>query len=114
MLTITGRDEGGVMILDLAGQIDGGPESAKIQELIKQSLEKGQKQFVLNLKDVKWLNSLGAGVLIAAYASAKREEAYLKLLSVSDRVATVLKTCGLIPEVFEVYDDEKEAVESFM
>lgn len=114
MLTIAGRDEGGVMILDLVGQIDGGPESTKIQELIKQNLEKGQKQFVLNLKDVKWLNSLGAGVLIAAYASAKREEAYLKLLSVTDRVATVLKTCGLIPEVFEVYDDEKEAVESFM
>lgn len=113
MLTITGRDEGGVMILDLVGQIDGGPESAKIQELIKQNLEKGQKSFVLNLKEVKWLNSLGAGVLIAAYASAKREEAYLKLLSVTDRVGTVLKTCGLIPEVFDVFEDEKEAVESF-
>jgi anti-anti-sigma factor len=114
MLTITGRDESGVMILDLAGQIDGGPESTRIQELIKQSLERGRKSFVLNLKDVKWLNSLGAGVLIAAYASAKREEAYLKLLSVSERVGTVLKTCGLIPEVFEVFDDEKEAIESFM
>jgi anti-anti-sigma factor len=113
MLTISGRDEGGVMILDLAGQIDGGPESTKIQELIKQNLEKGQKHFILNMHEVKWLNSLGAGVLIAAYASAKREEAFLKLLSVSDRVGTVLKTCGLIPEVFEVYTDEKEAVESF-
>jgi anti-sigma B factor antagonist len=101
------------MIIDLEGQIDGGPESEKIQELIKENIEKGQRKFVLNLKNVKWLNSLGAGVLIAAYASAKREEAALKLFDVSDRVTTVLKTCGLIPEVFEVFDSEDDALGSF-
>lgn len=113
MLSITNRDEGGVMILDLEGQIDGGPKSQKIQEIIKESLEKGQRNFVLNMKNVRWLNSLGAGVLIATYASAKRGEAYLKLFGVSDRVETVLKTCGLIPEVFEVFGEEKDAVDSF-
>ena len=113
MLNISTRDEGGVLILDLEGQIDGGPESEKIQEMIKEHIEKGQKKYLLNLEKVKWLNSLGAGVLIASYASAKREEASLKLLSVSDRVETVLKTCGLIPEVFETFDDEAEAVTSF-
>ncbi len=113
MLNITDRDEGGVMILELEGQIDGGPDSEKIHELIKGNLEKGLKKYVLNLRDVKWLNSLGAGILIAAYASAKRQEAFLKLTGVSDRVGTVLKTCGLIPEVFEVYDNDNDAVESF-
>ncbi|UCF06410.1 MAG: STAS domain-containing protein [bacterium] len=113
MLNITSRDSGGVMVLDLTGQIDGGPKSQQIQEVIKENLEKGQRKFVLNMKNVKWLNSLGAGVLIATYASAKREEAYLKLLGVSDRVETVLKTCGLIPEVFEVYEDEQDVIDSF-
>ena len=79
MLNVSTRDEGGVLILDLEGQIDGGPESEKIQEIIKASIEGGQRSFLLNLKDVKWLNSLGAGVLIASYASAKREEAALNL-----------------------------------
>jgi anti-sigma B factor antagonist len=113
MLNITTRDQAGVMIIDLEGQIDGGPLSAKVHELIKQNLDKGQKRFVLNLKNVKWLNSLGAGVLIAAYASAKRQNAGLKLYGITDRVETVLKTCGLIPEVFDVYADEKDALESF-
>jgi anti-anti-sigma factor len=113
MLNITTRDQAGVMIIDLDGQIDGGPPSAKIHELIKQNLDKGRKGFVLNLKNVKWLNSLGAGVLIAAYASVKRQDAGLKLFGVSDRVEAVLKTCGLIPEVFDVYTDEKGALESF-
>jgi anti-anti-sigma factor len=113
MLNVSTRDEGGVLILDLEGQIDGGPESEKIQEIIKENMENGQKKFLLNLKEVKWLNSLGAGVLIASYASVKREEAALKLLSVSDRVGVVLKTCGLIPEVFETFEAEAEAVTSF-
>ncbi|MDD3643595.1 MAG: STAS domain-containing protein [Candidatus Krumholzibacteria bacterium] len=113
MLKISTRDEGGVLILDLNGQIDGGPESMKIQEIIKKEMGKGQKKFLLNLRDVKWLNSLGAGTLIASFTSAKREDAAMKLVSVSDRVGAVLKTCGLIPEVFETYENEAEAVTSF-
>jgi anti-sigma B factor antagonist len=113
MLNITTRDQAGVMIMDLDGQIDGGPLSMKVHELIKQNLEKGQKKLVLNMQNVKWLNSLGAGVLIAAYASAKRQDAALKLFGVTDRVETVLRTCGLIPEVFEVYKDENGALGSF-
>ena len=113
MLNITTRDQAGVMIIDLDGQVDGGPLSMKVHELIKQNLEKGQKKLVLNMQNVKWLNSLGAGVLIAAYASAKRQDAALKLFGITDRVETVLKTCGLIPEVFEVYKDENGALGSF-
>ncbi len=113
MLTIKNRDEGDVLVLDLEGQIDGGPKSEKIQEIIKESIQNGRRKFVLNLSDVKWLNSLGAGVLIASYASAKREKAALKLFGVSDRVETVLKTCGLIPDVFDVYDTEGDAITSF-
>jgi anti-anti-sigma regulatory factor len=45
--------------------------------------------------------------------SAKRENAVLKVFGVSDRVETVLKTCGLIPEVFEVFADEDGALKSF-
>jgi anti-anti-sigma factor len=113
MLNITTRDQGGVMIIDLEGQIDGGPQSVKVHDLIKESLGKGRKKFVLNMRNVRWLNSLGAGVLIAAYASAKRQDAILKVFGVGDRVEAVLKTCGLIPEVFEVYPDENGALQSF-
>lgn len=113
MLKIADREEGGVIILDLSGQIDGGPDSQKIQERIKNSLSQGKKKYILNMHDVKWLNSLGAGDMIASYTSAKREDASLKLVDVSDRVTTVLKTCGLIPEVFEVYETMDEAMKSF-
>ena len=113
MLTIADREEGGVVILDLSGQIDGGPDSEKMQNTIKRNLAKGKKSYILNMHEVRWLNSLGAGVMIASYASAKREDASLKLVSVTERVTTVLKTCGLIPEVFEVYESIEDAIKSF-
>ena len=112
MLTITQRDAGGVVVFDLVGQIDGGPESEKIQEMIKDHLEKGNKKFLLNLAEVKWLNSLGAGIMIASYVSAKRDEAVVKVCTVSDRVGLVLKTSGLIPEVFDTFETENEALAS--
>lgn len=113
MLNIATREKSGVTVIDLEGQIDGGPESAKVHELIKQNLSQGKKRFALNFQNVRWLNSLGAGILIAAYASAKRENAALKMFATSDRVEAVLKTCGLIPEVFETYSDEQSALDSF-
>ncbi len=113
MLNISNRDERGVMIYALEGQIDGGPKSQRIHEMIKEEIESGKRKFLLNLRDIKWLNSLGAGVLIAAYASAKREEASVKLTNISDRVGLVLRTCGLIPEVFEVFENEEDALASF-
>ncbi len=113
MLNIATRDEGGVMIIDLEGQVDGGPPSQNVHDLIKENLEKGRKKFLINLTKVHWLNSLGAGILIAAFASVKRRDAAIKLYGITPRVDAVLRTCGLIPEVFEVYENEEKALQSF-
>lgn len=113
MLTFHTRLEGAVAILDLDGNLDGGPETRRVQELVKELLGKGQRRIVLNLSGVPWANSLGVGVLIAAFASARREEASLKLFGISDRVEMVMRALCLIPHVFETFADEAEAIRSF-
>jgi anti-sigma B factor antagonist len=110
MLKIEKREQDGVLIFKLEGQLDGGPESQKLQGMLKDALEEGKKYSVLDMKDVSWINSLGAGVLIAAYASVKREDGLIAMVGISSRARVVLKTCGLIPAVFEEYDSIEEAV----
>ncbi len=110
MLNIEKSEENGVMILELEGQIDGGPKSQKIQEIIKDAIEAGKKKFVFDMNEVQWLNSLGAGVLIASYASVRRKEGSINLVGVSDRVKVVLKTCGLVPTVFKEFDNKEDAI----
>lgn len=113
MLIIQTRTQDEVVILDLEGKVDGGPESREIHDQVKRALSGGAKRILLNMKGVPWINSLGVGVLIAAFVSAKRADAMLKLYGVEGRVQIVLTTNGVIPEVFEVFASEEEARASF-
>lgn len=109
-LQIVTRDQGPVTVVELEGRLDGGPETAKVHETIRELLVKGRHSLVLDLAKVPWANSLGIGTLISAYASAKRENATLALCAVPERVLKVLKICGVVPTVFEVHDDADKAV----
>ncbi|MBD3179816.1 MAG: anti-sigma factor antagonist [Candidatus Latescibacteria bacterium] len=111
MLKIEKREQNDVLVFKLDGQLDGGPASQKLQEMLKEALSEGKKFSVLDMKGVSWINSLGAGVLIATYASVKREDGLIAMVGISDRARVVLKTCGLIPAVFEEYDSVEEAIE---
>ena len=113
MLAIDIKQENNVMIVELIGQIDGGPKSQEIQDVIKKAITEGNTNFIFDITGVKWLNSMGAGVLIACYASVRRNDGYINLVGVKDRVKVVLQTCGLIPTVFKEFENMKEAIEDF-
>ena len=112
-MQIETREQAGVTILDLSGRLDGGPESRAIHETVKKTLEGGGKRIALNMTDVPWANTLGIGILIAAFVSAKRMDAQLKLFGTSERVSASLKMMRLIPEIFDDLAGESAAIESF-
>jgi len=113
MLTFETRTEDGVLVLDLEGKIDGGPESRQIHDEVKRALQEGTNRILINMQRVPWLNSLGVGILIASFVSAKREDAILRMYGAAGRVEAVLNTNGVIPEIFEMYQSEQEALASF-
>jgi anti-anti-sigma factor len=113
MVTIQTRIEGEVAILDLEGKIDGGPDTKKIQERVKELLADKRTRILLNLTGVPWANSLGVGMLIACYASVKREKAELKFFGLSSRVEMAMKVMGVIPGIFESFATETDAMGSF-
>jgi len=113
MITTQMRIDADIAILDLEGTLDGGPACKRIQALVKEILQDGTKKVLLNLSSVPWANSLGVGVLIASYVSATREHATLKFCGVSHRIDMVLRAADLVPGVFETFDSEEEALQSF-
>jgi anti-anti-sigma factor len=112
-MQIETREKSGVTILDLSGKLDGGPLSRTIHETVKRSLEHGGRKIALNMTEVPWANTLGIGILIASFVSAKRMEAQLKLFGASERVTASLKMMRLIPEIFDDLASEQAALESF-
>jgi anti-anti-sigma factor len=113
MLEVKRREELGIVLLDLAGEIDGGDSCRRIHAAIKESLQTGHKKFVLNLRGVDWINSLGVGFLVAASMSAVREGAVVRLVEPTHRVRLVLEACGVIPHMWREFADERQALSSF-
>lgn len=113
MLKIASREAGDVLVLDLGGQIDGGPDTGKVHDAVKKALVEETKKILLNLQEIEWLNSLGLGVLISAYVSTKRAGGFLQICNATPRIVSTLKTAGVIPEVFALHESEADALKSF-
>jgi anti-sigma B factor antagonist len=67
---------------------------------------------LLNLASCAGADSLGIGELISLHVSLSNSGASLKLLRLPDRIRDLLSATQLI-SMFEIFEDEDEAVESF-
>jgi anti-sigma B factor antagonist len=119
MLEYKSRQQGDVTILDLSGRISVGealafgPGSGLILgQVIRELAEKGQKRILLNLKDVKYIDSSGVGDLVRSVTSLRRQGGDLKLLSPAPMVLEVLRITRL-DRMLDIKDDESAAVQSF-
>ena len=80
----------------------------KVQSLIQQ----GQKDILLDLSGVSYVDSAGLGELVQAYATTKNRGGALKLLSVTKRLKDLLVVTKLLT-VFDTFDAEADALASF-
>jgi anti-sigma B factor antagonist len=72
MLKITERQAADVTILDLEGNIIMGGGSALLNEAINRLVEDGRKKILLNLAEVKYLDSSGIGGLVSSSVALNR------------------------------------------
>ena len=106
------RKRDGVVILEMSGKLMGGPDADAFAEILKTLIHEGNKNVIVSMEKVKWVNSTGLGILISGYTTLKKSGGELKLLRVSDRIENIFIVSKLFT-VFEAYQDEAEAVQSF-
>lgn len=111
-LTIASREVDGVTVVDLGGRITLGEGSVQLREAIRDLISKGQKNILLNLGEVNYIDSSGLGELVSAYTTSKNQSASLKLLNLTKKVKDVLQLTKLYT-VFDIYDDEASAIASY-
>lgn len=110
-MEITERYQDNKAILRLAGSILG-EDRLKLNEAIQTQVEKGYDRLVLNFKDVDAMDSVGLGMLIAVHTSLSRRDAKMVLSNVG-RSVNYLLTITSLNQVFEKYDTENDALNSF-
>jgi anti-sigma B factor antagonist len=111
-LKITNREVEGVSVMALDGRIVLGDESNALRVKLKSLIAEGRKQIVLNMDNIKYIDSAGLGTLVAAHCSAKTQGASLRLCHLGSKFQEVLQITKLLT-VFEVCDTEAAAVASF-
>mgnify|MGYP000359589651 CR=1 FL=1 len=111
-LTINERNAGNATILDLSGRITIGEGSVQLREAVRRLLEQGNKNLLIDLGGVDYVDSSGIGELVSCYTTTKNQGGQLKLLNLTKKIKDLLSITKLLT-VFEVYDDEAEALKSF-
>ena len=111
-MKITTREKNGVAILDCKGKITIGVGDVALREAVQEVVKAGQTQILINLEGVSTMDSSGVGELVSTYTTVTNRGGKLKLLNLPPKVTDILQITQLIT-VFETFDDEDEAVQSF-
>ena len=111
-LKVSIRDTDDAAILDMSGRVTLGEGLADFRDSIREALEGDQKNILLNLAEVTYIDSSGLGQMIGSYATVTNRGGQMKLLNLQKRVNDLLQITKLLT-VFETYSDEKAALASF-
>ena len=106
------RDIRGVTVVELNGRITLGEGCEIVRQTLTDLLAKHQKNILLNLNDVSYIDSAGLGELVGWYVTVKNRGGALKLLNSHKKVMDLLQITKL-HTIFEVYENQNLAVLSF-
>lgn len=104
--------KGDVAIINLKGKLMGGPDTKALHDKVRELADNGNKKVVIDLGQVKWMNSTGLGALMGALTTAKNHNAELKLARATDKVQSLFMMTKLIT-VFDTHETVEDAVASF-
>jgi anti-sigma B factor antagonist len=111
-LEIEQREKEGIFILDLKGRLVLGSEDLALRQRLQSLLDAGRHNVILNLKDVSNIDSTGLGTLVSWALRFRESGGKLVLLNLGESQARLPDTLKL-NTVFETYQDEGAAVNSF-
>ena len=101
-----------VKIFHLVGNLLGEHDSRELCSRIKGLIEEDRKNFVINLKNVKWINSNGIGILLACLVSSRNKGGDVRFANVHDAAMRYFQITKL-ETVIDMFDTIDEAVKSY-
>jgi anti-sigma B factor antagonist len=110
-LRISTRTLDGILVVDCAGRIVFGEESAILRDTVRKLISESSR-IVLNLGGVTYIDSGGLGTLVSLYTTAHNAGGNVKLANLTQRVGDLLQVTKLLT-IFEVFDSEESAAQSF-
>jgi len=103
------RTAGGATVVDISGRITLGEGNARLREVVRELLDAGNRNVILNLGEVQYMDSSGIGELVKTHTTVRNQGGQLKLVNLSGRVNDLLQLTKLAA-VFDIERDEETAI----
>ena len=111
-MDISARKQSDSQLVTLRGNLRLGAEADALRNLFDEFLLADETHIVLNLAEVPSMDSSGIGVLVRGLTAMKQRGGSIKLVHPSKMVLQTLKLVAVL-NLFEVFESDEEAVESF-
>jgi anti-sigma B factor antagonist len=102
----------GAVIIELKGNVMGGDDTKEFNELLHKMIDEGKTNVIIDLANVKFMNSSGLGMMIGGLTSVKKANGRLVLANVTDKIESLLMITKLIT-IFETSESVDKAVQLF-
>jgi anti-anti-sigma factor len=113
-MEIHAREKEDVVIFDIEGEIRRSDVSdVTLHQLVKDQLDGGKRNILLNFKNVEFIDSFGVGEILASYISTHNLGGRLKIAKISKKLYLVFQVT-MLTKVLDIFDDEELALQSFM
>jgi anti-sigma B factor antagonist len=106
------KDLKGVTIIELKGNVMGGPDATMLNNELHNLIESGKTKVVIDLGDVKFMNSSGLGMLIGGLTTMRNAGGDLKIARASEKIESLLIVTKLIT-VFDHHETVEKAIKAF-
>jgi anti-sigma B factor antagonist len=111
-LDIALREREGIALLDLKGRITMGEEVTAFRDAFEKVSAEPGARLLLNMREVDYVDSTGLGALVMCSTRLRKANGAAKLVHVNRRnIELIVMT--KIDTIFEVFDDETDAINSF-
>jgi len=100
------------VVIELKGNVMGGDDTKEFNDLLHKLINEGKNRIIVDLGEVKFMNSSGLGMLIGGLTTVKKANGSYKLAKITDKIESLLIITKLIT-IFETYDSVDAAIESF-
>ncbi len=111
-MKIKTKDVKGVTVLQLEGNMMGGPDASALNEHLHKLVTENKKKIIVDLHEVSFINSSGLGMLIGGLTTLRHSGGEMKLACASKKIETLLEMTKLL-NVFELHKNVNTAVASF-
>jgi anti-sigma B factor antagonist len=106
------REREGITLMDLKGRITLGDEVSEFRSAFEKLGAAQEPKLIVNMHLVDYVDSTGLGALVMCSTRFRNSNGVVKLVNVNRRNIELM-VMTKIDTIFEVFDDETDAVNSF-